>query len=1132
MRRLRSGSPGSPGQRPPAIAPKNLLGDISCTGVVPEDFSRALSDVLLELVSIVESGLNLSTRPHDYSPRTMSLQGKGSFPPLDPSVWMLLTTGLSVLDRNVPEISVTASQQQSNGTVQMDTGADFDDAIVEELASAFPLNPGPIVIRPQVRKCDVAHFKNRFSDDEALYAVDVLESDSSEIGPQMQDELKFREKCLKRRTPKEKVRLANLKAAAAAMPAPAAPQGFHFADSGRMVVLRIRIQSPAILRILSRILTSGEEQWTKKPRTFIRPFSALIFHHQAVKRELAGLQARWGSLEHLDPSVGTPSSMAGSEHDGSTNAAVDDCPAALAELRAYVKFMDDEVMTFYTKYDGDKPEKSLPTKIRFHDLWYLFRVGDLLFRPVGTGANKELGNTSLGNRTWRCYGTRPHWSKYRITPAEHRSYSGEDDSERSSFGVHCYYIDYNGEELCVVTETFEIPPFKGERNIRSLKVFPYRFVPNHKELYRGSIDIGRRFLQSTKVQHAQYQGWTTVVDPRGKETTDAEGRPLNRPEFIDSEIIVDFAEAFQTCPAWKPEAVVIKAKEPNPQQVEDDFAISWWSDLDRTKHLRDDNEIIILRSGITAFQRNDNLDPDNPKADRFLVKLRDNDINGRQTTEDDLNQDPDDPQCDLPLLPSRIFAYVLRDRKFVQLVVQRLSPVKKSGDAFTYLKISDRHKDIIQSLVEDHFQRKNSDRVGGVDFGSIDLIRGKGKGLIILLHGVPGVGKTATAEAIAAANGKPLFPITCGDLGLTPDSVEAALLRIFRLADTWNCVLLLDEVDTFFSQRAKGDTALARNALVSVFLRVLEYYDGLLFLTTNRPGALDEAFSSRIHLKLHYPRLSSEQTREIWAMNIERLEKIEQERCLRNPNAQPLRIANKGIRRFAEGIFQKGTIWNGRQIRNAFQVASSLAHYEARRDGAPPMLRVEHFKTIHIVTEDFEEYVKETIGKTSGEQAYERGDRADHFVSKHQRFHDDDDESEREAETRRESLNLYAEPRSPRPGHCGGEGSSRRRRRSSVDPVRRSVSPNVAAAAGRGRLGLSGGSSTLFPRGGSDARAGAPRMVVTTDASDAYLSPDLNKRLDGRDRNSSRKRDRSEEVEQRKVRKRSRISSEEDDDDS
>lgn len=42
----------------------------------------------------------------------------------------------------------------------------------------------------------------------------------------------------------------------------------------------------------------------------------------------------------------------------------------------------------------------------------------------------------------------------------------------------------------------------------------------------------------------------------------------------------------------------------------------------------------------------------------------------------------------------------------------------------------------------------------------------------------------------------------------------------------------------------------------AVFLRVLEYYAGILFLTTNRIGGFDEAFASRIHMSLHYPQLT------------------------------------------------------------------------------------------------------------------------------------------------------------------------------------------------------------------------------------------------------------------------------------
>jgi SpoVK/Ycf46/Vps4 family AAA+-type ATPase len=96
---------------------------------------------------------------------------------------------------------------------------------------------------------------------------------------------------------------------------------------------------------------------------------------------------------------------------------------------------------------------------------------------------------------------------------------------------------------------------------------------------------------------------------------------------------------------------------------------------------------------------------------------------------------------------------------------------------------------------------------------SMDLVRGKGKGVIILLHGVPGVGKTSTAECVAFHLGRPLFPITCGDLGVDANTVEMRLEEYFRLASQWGCVLLLDEADVFLARRSEDQ--LKRNALVS-----------------------------------------------------------------------------------------------------------------------------------------------------------------------------------------------------------------------------------------------------------------------------------------------------------------------------
>lgn len=97
---------------------------------------------------------------------------------------------------------------------------------------------------------------------------------------------------------------------------------------------------------------------------------------------------------------------------------------------------------------------------------------------------------------------------------------------------------------------------------------------------------------------------------------------------------------------------------------------------------------------------------------------------------------------------------------------------------------------------------------------------------MILLHGVPGEGKTATAEAVAQKWKRPLFPITCGDLGFTPEKVESSLKEIFRLAHRWDCVLLLDEADVFRAQREKNGADLQRNALVSVRPSIIGKYIG------------------------------------------------------------------------------------------------------------------------------------------------------------------------------------------------------------------------------------------------------------------------------------------------------------------
>jgi len=193
-------------------------------------------------------------------------------------------------------------------------------------------------------------------------------------------------------------------------------------------------------------------------------------------------------------------------------------------------------------------------------------------------------------------------------------------------------------------------------------------------------------------------------------------------------------------------------------------------------------------------------------------------------------------------------------------VADRISDVKWNKEAFRNLVIDRKARDVIRALVSNQLAAENG----------TDLIMGKGNGLILLPHGGSGTGKTLIAESVAEIAEKPLYRVTCGDVGTKAEDVERYLESVLHLGKIWGCVVLLDEADVFLEQRSLED--MERNALVSVFLRVLEYYEGILILTSNRVGTSDEAFKSRIQLALHYLVLGPYQRLRIWGNFINRLE--------------------------------------------------------------------------------------------------------------------------------------------------------------------------------------------------------------------------------------------------------------------
>lgn len=162
--------------------------------------------------------------------------------------------------------------------------------------------------------------------------------------------------------------------------------------------------------------------------------------------------------------------------------------------------------------------------------------------------------------------------------------------------------------------------------------------------------------------------------------------------------------------------------------------------------------------------------------------------------------------------------------------------------------------------------------------------------------------------------------MTASDIGVDPAEIESQLLKWFKLAEHWGALILIDEADIYMEERRSQD--LERNHLVASFIRALEYFKGILFLTTNRVGVFDEAFVSRIHVQLHY-KLEDQDREKIWENFFQKLE-VDREATMRIP--QPTKD-------YIQSAELRGLQWNGREIRNG-ELANSAPSSRLRLSNA------------------------------------------------------------------------------------------------------------------------------------------------------------------------------------------------------
>lgn len=287
--------------------------------------------------------------------------------------------------------------------------------------------------------------------------------------------------------------------------------------------------------------------------------------------------------------------------------------------------------------------------------------------------------------------------------------------------------------------------------------------------------------------------------------------------------------------------------------------------------------------------------------DRNLAKAEEDE---EVEEEDDLGEDDDDGdeqkkgiELALPTHPY-LNCFDLENHSWVKIHVSYLQDYPWDKTLINKLILPADQKDLINILV--------SNAGTSVE----DIIRGKMKGVIVLATGRPGTGKTLTAEVFSEHIERPLYVVQCSQLGLSVDDIEENLKQVLSRASRWGAVLLIDEADVYIRQRGED---IVQNAIVGVFLRLIEYYRGVLFMTSNRGNIIDDAILSRATAWIQYELPETKLLRAIWGVQLTQYK---------------VKLSKDDL----DSLMRKMPRLSGRSVRNLLKLATLLRGKEADVD--------------------------------------------------------------------------------------------------------------------------------------------------------------------------------------------------------
>ncbi|KAL2265097.1 hypothetical protein VTJ83DRAFT_6197 [Remersonia thermophila] len=403
-------------------------------------------------------------------------------------------------------------------------------------------------------------------------------------------------------------------------------------------------------------------------------------------------------------------------------------------------------------------------------------------------------------------------------------------------------LRFDGRAFLWEDYTVNIRPFAGNRPIAEMTAYPLAFHESPDDVRARLTARGRKVLDYQGLTYVNYNGVALHITGQGHERHNVEGRVLLDVIGYNKHHLAQGSRGGADPQAKKKQLVVADEDEEDEENLADSSSVSG-STYECSKPPAQTATTTTTTTTARVVKR---LAPAAQERNKHAM----------------LALEAEAPHL-MYLLPT-IEGYALKNKLWVVFYVEDISPMSWNDEAYDHLVYNEQQKDLVLSFVESHCStRKKRPQV--VE----DVIAGKGEGLVILLSGPPGTGKTLMAEAVADRTRRPLFYLHAEDLGINAAVLGANIKKIFEMATDWDAVILLDEADVFMAERHPQD--IARNELVSIFLRELEYFRGTIFLTTNLFSTIDSAFRSRVSLHLLFSALTDEARKLIWRKFLDRL---------------------------------------------------------------------------------------------------------------------------------------------------------------------------------------------------------------------------------------------------------------------